>query len=58
MALIGKQLALVATLEANAVGTTEIVSNSITALTDYISTVTNQNILYVKSNRFYYVLNV
>ena len=31
MALIGKQLALVATLEANAVGTTEIVSNSITA---------------------------
>ena len=31
MALIGKQLALVASLEANAVGTTEIVSNSITA---------------------------
>ena len=31
MALIGKQMALVASLEANAVGTTEIVSNSITA---------------------------
>ena len=30
MALIGKENALVSTLEANAVGTTEIVSNSIT----------------------------
>jgi hypothetical protein len=31
MALIGKQLALVASLEANSVGSTEIVSNRISA---------------------------